>query len=233
MRDDPTPPRQRIVTTEDATALLSILRADALNEPPVSALEHALRLGRTLTQTPLQSGSGSQALTDLAAALGAIIARLVQPNPDLALAGLRDDSVASELLFATDGLQISMEIAPARNGNARLIGEVLNLTGGVVADARIRVFSDFSQTAHATSMRAFPTETADAGSRAASASTSSPSESMTRSGSAHCASISRRASGCAVIQASRVMIGEVDKLVYSIVSGRSAIASPPQITSCQ
>ena len=150
MRDDPTPPRQRIVTTEDATALLSILRADALNEPPVSALEHALRLGRTLTQTPLQSGSGSQALTDLAAALGAIIARLVQPNPDLALAGLRDDSVASELLFATDGLQISMEIAPARNGNARLIGEVLNLTGGVVADARIRVFSDFSQTAHAT-----------------------------------------------------------------------------------
>ena len=101
----------------------------------------------------------------------------------------------------------------------------------VARDARISARGTLSDCA--TSMRAFPTETADAGSRAASASTSSPSESMTRSGSAHCASISRRASGCAVIQASRVMIGEVDKLVYSIVSGRSAIASPPQITRCQ
>ncbi len=146
----PPPFRRPIATVEDTEGVLSLLQCDALNEPPESALARALQLGRNLAPALATAHASILTLDDLVRALGATLARLVHPEPDLALIGLRDDAIVSELQFETPSLLVRVELAQAMAGHTRVIGEVLDLHGDPYVDARLRCFCALSATAIST-----------------------------------------------------------------------------------
>jgi hypothetical protein len=103
------------------------MEGDASNEPPAEALARAKALGSRLADRRTAARSPAALLGELFDRAGAVVLEWLQPDGNLALAGVRDDRGADLLEAVVDAAEITIraERTPAQDGVVRLVGEVI------------------------------------------------------------------------------------------------------------
>jgi hypothetical protein len=114
-------------TLADFLRAIDRMSGDSANEPPIEALMRAKALGRRLADRRVAARSPAAMLGELFDRAGAVVLEWLQPNGNLALAGVRDDRGADLLEAVVDAAEITIraERTPAQDGVVRLVGEVI------------------------------------------------------------------------------------------------------------
>jgi len=111
---------------KDFSNAITAMRGDAMTEPPADVVARAKALGVRLESRRAESISPVAILGKAFDRAGAVVLDWLQPDGELALAGVRDDRGADVLEAVIDSAEIVIraERTPAQNGIVRLVGEV-------------------------------------------------------------------------------------------------------------